>query len=638
MDQFELKVWDESKAQGKVMLFSATTDGNFRVGRQTGGETAQIGMVTSPSDRSKFDQKLIIAFSQEREYSRHFADIRFDNGSIEVHNTSQQAIVVGEQKLHPDQRCNVQAPTRIDFFRRTLGIESLTNPQVDGLVKSIPRAAQPPRLNQYYAPTFSLPAEFSLEASAGHEAPGIDSDRLLELLQTMLQIFQDPPNSQQFFDQAAMAMIQLLQLDHVLIAFHQSHAPDLGDASVVEADRGKWCYQSMQQRHQNLEISSVAQWEPSSNIVKAMEIKKETVYQVPDAGIDSLSGAKCLVASPLLNSADELIGFIYGDREVSDASATIFTEAEAKFTELFANGISIGLERLNQEHRITQMRSRFDQFFTPELARRLEQDSELLEPRSAQVSVLFADIRGFSRISERIGPEKTISWINSVMNHLSDCVLEHDGVVVDYIGDEILAMWGAPIDRENHSELAVRAALEMQARLPQINEIWESVIGEPVEIGIGVNSGEAQVGNTGSDRKFKYGPLGDVVNVSSRVQSATKQLGTKLLVTEKTVETLPDNILSRRIRTVQFVNVQRAINVFEVPVNPTEEWSQLKVDYEAGLEFYERGELREASQKMASVINRFPDDGPAVHLLSDSVSGLTKSADEFNSVWKLSQK
>ena len=262
----------------------------------------------------------------------------------------------------------------------------------------------------------------------------------------------------------------------------------------------------------------------------------------------------------------------------------------------------------------------------------------MLEPRSAEVSILFADIRGFSRISERIGPEQTIRWINSVMSQLSDCVFNNEGVVVDYIGDEIMAMWGAPIDRENHAELAVRAALEMMDSLPEINRQWEQVVGESVDIGIGINSGEAQVGNTGSDRKFKYGPLGNVVNVSSRLQNATKQLKAQVLVTESTVERLPVEIQSRRIRSVRFVNVASTFPVYEIPVRPDDRWLELKREYETGLQLYETGQLPLASQQMASIINRFPEDGPTMRLLSDAVGALSMNSPEFDPVWELTHK
>ncbi len=632
MQPIDIKIWDETKNQNRVLLCSAVADQSFRIGRQDSGETNQIGFITSPSGNSTLDEKLVIAFSEEREYSRHLAEIQINHDELEVRNTSNQLIKVGGTGLKPNQSSVVRVPTKINFVDRSIQFENVEAPASEGSLFSLPRPAEMPGLDQFYAPTFSLMAEFSLASTPAE--PCIDSERLIELLQTMLQIFQDSPNCQQFFDRASQAMVQLLQLDHVLIAFHEDHVPEFAVDNKKGGAYGKWRFQALQQRTNIM----AGEWVPSSNIIRVIETQKETVYQIPEITSESLANVTCLVASPMLDLNDNLLGFIYGDRALSGLSRTLFSEAEAKFVELFANGISVGLQRLEQESKIIEMRSRFDQFFTAELARQLELDETLLEPRSADVSVLFGDIRGFSRISERIGPKLTINWINSVMNALSDCVFQFEGVVVDYIGDEILAMWGAPLDRENHAELAVRAALEMRARLPEISAEWESIIGEPVEIGIGINSGEAQVGNIGSDRKFKYGPLGDVVNVASRVQNATKQLGSQLMVTESTAETLPDDIVHRRIRSVRFVNVQRAINVFEIPLRPDNDWMKLKSDYEAGLSLYERGDLRAASQQLASVINRFPDDGPSVHLLSDSVGSLSKGAEGFDPVWTLDQK
>jgi len=102
-------------------------------------------------------------------------------------------------------------------------------------------------------------------------------------------------------------------------------------------------------------------------------------------------------------------------------------------------------------------RVQFEQFFTPSLASELAARPDLLKGRSLEVTLLFCDIRGFSRISERLGPGGTVEWISNVMEVLSDCVLAHQGVLVDYIGDELIAMWGAPKEEPQHAQLACRA-------------------------------------------------------------------------------------------------------------------------------------------------------------------------------------
>ncbi len=621
--------------QRQTALLEQTVENSFRIGRQEEGEPGEIAVVRSASARSTLDQKLIIATGFEREYSRQFAEVHLSGGAVRIHNTSPHAIDVGSTPLAAGESRDIELksltamhdPIELTFCDRTIELVPIESPQRKGSVYSLDTTPGPPTL----LPISQATIDSSLSLVGTAAAATIESNRLLDLLQTMLNIFQDSPDNLSFFDRAAMAMIQFLQLDHVLVAFHESAIGELtfnvkGDQSV-----GPWRFHVFHQKGGG----ASGEWMPSIKILSMIAQDKKTVYELPQDLTQSLVDVNCLVASPLLNFRNEVVGVVYADRGVDQQHPTL-TEAEAMFVELFAKGISQGIERLNRERKISEMRLKFNQFFTSELADELESNPDLLAPRSAEVSILFADIRGFSRISERIGAGPTISWINSVMNELSDCVFRHNGVVVDYVGDEILAMWGAPIDREGHRELAVRTALEMLSCIPQLNARWEPILGEPLSIGVGINSGTAQVGNIGSDRKFKYGPLGDVVNVASRVQSSTRQMGTTFLVTESTAEALPAEIPRRKIRTVRFVNVKRPIAVYEVPLNPGSDWIELQKVYEQGLAFFEQGRLREASQTLAGIINRHPDDTPAVQLLSDTVSGLSQS--DFDSVLSLSKK
>ena len=610
-------------------------ESSFRIGRQEEGEPEEIALVQSSSPRSSLKQKLIIATGLEREYSRQFAEVLLSDNMIRINNTSPHAIDVALSPLAAgeslDIDLNLRMPTsdpiELTFYDRTIELLPIEILQRKGSIFSLATTPGPPSL----LPPTRASFDHSLSLVGNDVAATIESRRLLELLQTTMDIFQDSPDNLSFFDRAAMAMIQFLQLDHVLVAFRESAIPDLTFKVADDRSAGEWRFHSLHQKEGSASIN----WKPSSKILSMIVQDKKTVYELPDDLTQSLVDINCLVASPLLNSRNEVVGVVYADRVVNQLLPAL-TETEATFVELFAKGISQGIERLNRERQISEMRLKFNQFFTSELAAELESNPDLLAPRSAEVSILFADIRGFSRISERIGAGPTISWINSVMNELSDCVFKHNGVVVDYVGDEILAMWGAPVDREGHHELAVKAALDMLDCIPQLNSQWETILGEPLQIGIGINSGTAQVGNIGSDRKFKYGPLGDVVNVASRVQSSTRQLGTTFLVTESIAEALPAEIPRRKIRTVRFVNVQRPIAVFEIPFNPNSDWLELQKIYEEGLGYFEQGRLREASQTVAGIINRYPEDAPAVQLLSDTVSGLSQS--DFDWVLNLSKK
>ncbi len=281
----------------------------------------------------------------------------------------------------------------------------------------------------------------------------------------------------------------------------------------------------------------------------------------------------------------------------------------------------------------------FGQFFTPELARHFVRHPELLkEGREAEVTVMFCDIRGFSRISERLGPGETVEWLSDVMDVLSDCVIEHRGVLVDYIGDELMAMWGAPDEQPDHARLACRAATEMLARLPALSARWQSVVKHPTTVGIGLNTGLARVGNTGSRRKFKYGPLGNAVNVASRVQGATKYLQASLVVTGSTWNHLGPEFATRRLCKARVVNIDQPIDLYEViPSGRADELEQ-KRRYEKALHEFETGNLRLAASILGNLLVECPRDGATLMLMSRVVDALLHEPAQLDPVWELPGK
>src|SRR5262249_16034743 len=152
--------------------------------------------------------------------------------------------------------------------------------------------------------------------------------------------------------------------------------------------------------------------------------------------------------------------------------------------------------RVEQEKKAGEAVTLFEQFFGPTLARHLAQTPGWERPRQADVTLLFCDLKGFTRISRQLTAQQTYEWVNDGLDVLSACGLNNGGVLVDYVGDEIMSMWGAPQSRPDHAHCACQAALDMLAGLPAINERWKGVlgpIGETTDLAIGINSGTAQV-------------------------------------------------------------------------------------------------------------------------------------------------
>jgi adenylate cyclase len=150
-----------------------------------------------------------------------------------------------------------------------------------------------------------------------------------------------------------------------------------------------------------------------------------------------------------------------------------------------------------------------------------------------KISVLFCDIRGFSTISERLPPEKVVELLNQYFDLMVEVVFRNHGTLDKFIGDGMMVIFGAPEDDPYQEEHALRTAIEMQRELATLAAKWE-LEGVQLRVGVGINSGPAIVGNIGSSRRMDYTAIGDTVNLASRLESATKELGANILISEYT--------------------------------------------------------------------------------------------------------
>ena len=234
-----------------------------------------------------------------------------------------------------------------------------------------------------------------------------------------------------------------------------------------------------------------------------------------------------------------------------------------------------------------------------------------------------------------------MDWIGGVLSTLSDEVAAVGGVLVDYVGDELLAMWGAPSPQENHAVLACRAAQLMLRAVPAINARWQPEIGCPTAFGIGLNSAVARVGNTGSTRKFKYGPLGNGVNLASRVQGATKYLRVPAIITGSTHRALDGTFLTRHLCTVRVVNIVEPVDLYELDAlsqGADAVRAELFGLYETARRAFDAGNFSEAASRLGDLLGRFPQDGPALVLLSRAVDCMLHEPAAFSPVWTLPGK
>jgi len=177
-----------------------------------------------------------------------------------------------------------------------------------------------------------------------------------------------------------------------------------------------------------------------------------------------------------------------------------------------------------------------------------------------ELTILFSDVRGFTTFSEQHTPEEVVAILNEYLGAMTEIIFKWEGTLDKFMGDAILAFWGAPMKQENHEELAIRCALNMVMRIQELQEKWKSE-GKPLlTAGIGINTGDVLVGNIGAEgKKMDYTVIGDHVNLGSRVESLTKKYHAQILITEFTMSKLTEFIQASRIGHVAAIGLEKVV-------------------------------------------------------------------------------
>jgi len=207
----------------------------------------------------------------------------------------------------------------------------------------------------------------------------------------------------------------------------------------------------------------------------------------------------------------------------------------------------------------------FGQYVPPELVNKMAQDPGRynMEPRSAELSILFSDVRGFTSISEALEPDELREYINEYLTDMSNIIrVKYRGTLDKYIGDAIMAFWGAPMEDAQHARNAVLAALEMQRECQVLNGKFAARGWPTLKIGIGLNSGPVRVGDMGSEVRRAYTAMGDAVNVASRLEGRTKGYGVGILVGEATRK-LAKEVVFREVDRIKVKGKDEAVTIYE---------------------------------------------------------------------------
>jgi adenylate cyclase len=275
----------------------------------------------------------------------------------------------------------------------------------------------------------------------------------------------------------------------------------------------------------------------------------------------SVRSAMC---SPLMASGDQILGLLYVD---SVTAANSFSDEDLQFLVAFSGLVAIGIRNsryADQVRREALVRSNFERYFAPNIAAEIAQQDTVvpLGGERRPITILFSDIRGFTSMAESMGPDAIAQLLTEYFSEMVEIVFEYGGTLDKFVGDAIMALWGAPIAHADDADRALRAAVEMQRGVARLNERWISDGRRQIGVGIGINYGEVFAGNIGSHRRLEYTVIGDAVNVANRLCSEAGP--GEILVSEAVCQMVKDHADYEYLPAMSLRGRTRSVQVFKV--------------------------------------------------------------------------
>lgn len=285
----------------------------------------------------------------------------------------------------------------------------------------------------------------------------------------------------------------------------------------------------------------------------------------------------------------------------------------APILEMLSIFVSVAVYRyMTEEKEKRIVKNAFQFYLTKSVVDAVLKDTSRLKlgGEKKEMSVLFSDIRGFTTISERVTPEELVLILNGYLTPMTDLVFQHEGTLDKYMGDAVMAFWGAPIDQKDHAKRACQTALDMLAKLALLQAEWREQGLPEIDIGVGINSGPMVVGNMGSKMRFDYTVMGDNVNLGSRLEGINKEYGTNIIISQYTYEQVKNDVYVRELDAVRVKGKHEPVYIYELrgmgrPSGKEDEFIRF---FETGIQQYRGQKWDESIATFRKAMELYPTD------------------------------
>ena len=399
---------------------------------------------------------------------------------------------------------------------------------------------------------------------------------------------------------------------------------------------------------EDYEISVATDGETALEIIEEDEIPDLILLDIMMPGIDGYETCRRIKEIP--KSKNIPIIFITGKTDTQDMVKGFQVGGVDYITKPFhkeevsariRNHLELQFFRKQNEEK---MKATMSRYLGSELVDTLlESGEEVMRTSEHEVTILFSDIRNFTTLSEEIGAQETINLLNAYFDQMVSCIQNEKGMLDKFIGDAIMAVFGAPIPYEDHADCGVRSAISMVRALKTFNQEQESKGKKPIHMGIGLNSSPAVTGNIGSSKRMDYTVIGDGVNLAARLEGATKYYGAQIIISEHTLKDLRGNYQIRELDCIYLKGKTKPSRVYEILDYHTEETfpnrERVLGFFAKGLQGYRDGKWDESILAFREAHKLNPNDKACQVFIDRCEKMKTNPAiKEWEGIWELESK
>ena len=276
----------------------------------------------------------------------------------------------------------------------------------------------------------------------------------------------------------------------------------------------------------------------------------------------------------------------------------------------------VAIKFMREENQKRFIKNAFSYYLSPTVIDEIIKDPDSLElgGEDREITIFFSDIKAFSTLSEKLTPQELVKRLNEYLTEMSDIILKYNGTVDKYIGDAIMAFYGAPLVMPDHAVKACLAAIGMKKRLRELQEKWRKEGVEPIFARMGIHSGKATVGNMGSRSRMDYTVMGDAVNLASRLEGANKSFDTSVMISGYTYEAAKGEIEARQLGKIRVVGKSESVPIYELlgmKGSLPDYMYEMLEKYNAGRAVFVKRDWKQAISLFRQGIKILPDDGPS---------------------------